>query len=92
MKLTIFAILAASFSTVYAVDCFCITTDDDAAAGRAPLRTFNLGGACEARGGAADINARVCKLLPEAGAFTDEFCQQQSPNRLVVANCVASTL
>ncbi|KAK0383354.1 hypothetical protein NLU13_9267 [Sarocladium strictum] len=91
MKFTVFALLAASFSTVYAVDCFCISTDDNPANNLFPHRTFNLGGLCEERGGKLDLEARVCKLLPRNGTFTDDVCRIVTPNRAMVANCVAST-
>ncbi|KAF9766423.1 hypothetical protein IL306_001185 [Fusarium sp. DS 682] len=84
--------LLSSVTTVMAIDCFCISNDDDAAAGRLPQRKFNLSGRCEELGGRLDLEARVCKLLPEASPFTEQDCAIDSGDRVLVPNCVASIL
>ncbi|KAF4961441.1 hypothetical protein FGADI_295 [Fusarium gaditjirri] len=84
--------LLSSVSTVMAIDCFCITTDDDAAAGRLPQRKFRLSGRCEELGGIPNIDSRTCELLPDASPFTEADCQADSGDRISVPNCFSSVL
>ncbi|EWZ33830.1 hypothetical protein FOZG_13523 [Fusarium oxysporum Fo47] len=84
--------LLSSVSTVMAIDCFCVTTDDDVAAGRLPQRTFRLSGRCEELGGKPDIESRTCELLLDAAAFTEADCNADSGDRVLVPNCFASVL
>ncbi|KAF5717134.1 hypothetical protein FMUND_5952 [Fusarium mundagurra] len=84
--------LLSSISTVMAIDCFCVTTDDDVAAGRQPQRTFNLSGRCEQLGGKPDLESRTCELLPEGAAFTEADCNSDAGNRVRTPNCFASVL
>ncbi|EWG51675.1 hypothetical protein FVEG_16834 [Fusarium verticillioides 7600] len=84
--------LLSSISTVMAIDCFCVSTDDDAAAGRQPQRKFNLSGRCEELGGKPDVESRTCELLPDAAAFTEADCSIDSGDRVLVPNCFASVL
>ncbi|KAF4343827.1 hypothetical protein FBEOM_2222 [Fusarium beomiforme] len=84
--------LLSSIGTVMAIDCFCITTDDDVAAGRQPQRVFNLSGRCEELGGRLDLEARVCTFLPDANAFTAEICNENSGGRVFAPNCFASII
>ncbi|PNP84178.1 hypothetical protein FNYG_02866 [Fusarium nygamai] len=84
--------LLSSISTVMAIDCFCVTNDDDAAAGRLPVRTFNLSGRCEELGGKPDNESRTCELLPDAAAFTAADCNADATDRVLVPNCFASVL
>ncbi|KAF5642395.1 uncharacterized protein FTJAE_3552 [Fusarium tjaetaba] len=84
--------LLSSISTVMAVDCFCVSNDDDAAAGRLPVRTFRLSGRCEELGGKPDIESRTCELLPDAAPFTEADCNADSGDRVLVPNCFASVL
>ncbi|KAF4455194.1 hypothetical protein F53441_2432 [Fusarium austroafricanum] len=89
MKFLVIALLS-SVSTVMAVDCFCVSTDDDVAAGRQPQRKFNLSGRCEELGGRVDNEARLCILLPIASPFTEADCAIDSGDRVLVPNCFAS--